>query len=84
MSSPRMARTRPWRPRFTLGGVMIVIALIALVFAALRPVASVMQEVYPDLARWIEREANLTNGVLLSCLVLGGYVTLRLMSLDEP
>ena len=69
--------------RLTIGGVMIAIAAIAVVLAALRPLARVMQSVYPAVSELIIHFATVETGVVLSCLVLGGYVTLWMMGLDE-
>ena len=79
----RAGRRRTWRPRFTIGGLMIAILVIALVLTALRPLASVAEGAYPTVARAIRDFSTPETGVMLSCLATGAYVTLKLMSLDE-
>ncbi|MDB5350896.1 MAG: hypothetical protein JWN86_2143 [Planctomycetota bacterium] len=83
MPDPRPARTRLWKPRFTIGGVMISIAAIAIALTALRPIARSASSVYPLLSEFLVRFATVETGVVLSCLVIGAYVTIKLMSMDE-
>ena len=83
MRSFRSLRGMSWKPRFTIGGLMITIVVIAIVLAALRPLASVAGGAYPALAQTIREFSTPETAVMLSCLATGAYVTLKLMSLDE-
>lgn len=77
------ARTKLWKPRFTIGNAMICIALIAVVLAALPLFADAMGSAYPALSQVIHQFATFENGAVLSCLVLGAYATIKLMEQDE-
>lgn len=62
---------------------MIAIVVIAIVLAALRPLAGVAEGAYPSFSRTIREFSTPETAVMLSCLAIGAYVTLKLMSLDE-
>ena len=84
MRSFRSLRRRSWKPRFTIGGLMITILVIAIVLAVLRPLASVAEGTYPALSRTIREFSTPETAVMLACLATGAYVTIKLMNLDEP
>ena len=83
MSHHTFARIRCWKPRFTIGGLMTIIVLLALVLAALRPLAGLFEAFSPSLARVMNDMSTPETGIVLSCLVIGGFVSMKLMSLDE-
>ena len=62
---------------------MISIAAIALVLTALRPIVPALSTAYPALGSLIDRAATFETGVVLSCLVVGLFVTMKMMSMDE-
>ena len=83
MIDPRPAQARPWKPRFTIGSVMICIAAIAIILTALRPLAKATRSFYPVLSQLMSQYATIETGTVLSCIVLGAYAVFRLMEMDE-
>lgn len=83
MVSIRRVRMRLWKPRYTIGNLMIAIVAIAIVLTALRPLAGALQTAYPTLAGMIHRFATIETGVALSCILAGAFVTVKMMSWDE-
>jgi hypothetical protein len=83
MTRRSFTRIRLWRPRFTIGGLMIAILVIALVLTALKPLAGFLEAANPALAKLMNEVATPETGIVLTCLVVGGFVTMKLMSLDE-
>jgi hypothetical protein len=71
------------RLRFTIGGLMITIAGVALCLALLRPLSWMVRSVYPELAKMLERLATVETGLVLSCLAVGVFAAVRLMAEDE-
>ena len=76
-------RTRYWKPRFTIRGLMVTIVVIALVLAALRPLAGFAESAYPALGKVMTDISTPETGVVLCCMAIGAFVVLKLMSLDE-
>ncbi len=79
----RRRRTTLWKPRFTIGGAMIAIGLIAILITALRPLGRMWSSVNPALGQAILRYATLETGLVLGCGVLGLYAVVLLMRMDE-
>lgn len=80
---PTFGRTRYWKPRFTIGGLMITIGIIAVVLVALKPLAGFAETAYPALGKTINEFSTFETGVVLTCMAIGAFVVLKLMSLDE-
>ena len=83
MSRIRRMRARFWRPRYTIGGLMAVIAGIALVLTVLRLLAPTLRATYPEFAAIANDWATPQTGMLLGFLAVGGFAALRLMRMDE-
>lgn len=83
MSRLRPIRTVFWRPRHTIGGLMATIVGVALVLAAVRFLAALLGPTHPALDAAIRRIATPEAGVVLACLAIGLFVTVKLMRADE-
>jgi hypothetical protein len=79
---PDLPRPKP-RVRFTIGTLMISIAGVALLLVVLRPIAAVFRTITPEIAKFIDQMATFETGVVLSCLLIGGFAVMRLMAEDE-
>lgn len=80
---PIFRRTRYWKPRFTIGGLMLTIVAIALLLTALKPLAGFAESAYPALGRVLNEISTPETGIVLSCMAIGAFVVFKLMSLDE-
>ena len=80
---PIFRRTRLWRPRFTIGGLMITIGIIAVLLVALKPLGGYAESAYPALGKVMRDVSTIESGVVLVCMVIGAFVIFKLMSLDE-
>jgi hypothetical protein len=74
---------RPKGPKFTIRALMIVIAATAIILSLLKPIAHLYRDVYPEVSRILERMASVDTAIVLTCLIIGVFVTLRLMGEDE-
>ena len=83
MSQIRRMRARFWRPRYTIGGLMAVIAGIALVLTVLRLLGPALRSTYPELSAIANDWATPQTGMLLGFLAIGWFAAVRLMRMDE-
>jgi hypothetical protein len=62
---------------------MITIAIAAVLLALLKPAARLYRDTSPEIARILDRLASIDTAIVLFCMIIGVYVTVRLMAEDE-